>query len=208
MFRAKTTVQGLCLMGAAVALFGCASKSGAGEPGDATRDGTPSPRSAGILGKEQVEAVVPDVGDVPPGWEKSGTLRLLGAAPRRVCWPGDTGLRRDRPRRHRRIRCPVLPDPSGRHREVHDGEVQYGECPDRTRADPGRRCGVHGLHCSSENDCSTSINVRLDSVFARVNINTDGPAAADAKILNSVTRMLVQPVRQAQSGQTPSAKAG
>ncbi|WP_274536122.1 hypothetical protein [Streptomyces sp. CB03234] len=41
-----------------------------------------------------------------------------------------------------------------------------------------------------------------------MNINTDGPAAADAKILNSVTRMLVQPVRQAQSGQTPSAKAG
>ncbi|OKK03841.1 hypothetical protein AMK26_20825 [Streptomyces sp. CB03234] len=28
-----------------------------------------------------MEAVVPDVGDVPPGWEKSGTLRLLGAAP-------------------------------------------------------------------------------------------------------------------------------
>jgi hypothetical protein len=55
--------------------------------------------------------------------------------------------------------------------------------------------------------CSTSITFRLDSVFAYVNINTDGSAAADAKVLNSVTRMFAQRIRQAQYGQSPSARA-
>ncbi|MGW2425912.1 hypothetical protein ACWC0C_42970 [Streptomyces sp. NPDC001709] len=62
-------------------------------------------------------------------------------------------------------------------------------------------------YCIGKNYCSTSINLRLDSVYAWVNINTHGPVAADAKILNSVTRMFVQRIRQAQRGQSPSAKA-
>ncbi|MEV1070201.1 hypothetical protein [Streptomyces sp. NPDC050263] len=47
----------------------------------------------------------------------------------------------------------------------------------------------------------------MDSVYAYANITTDGPAAADAKILNSVARMFVQRIRQAQQGLSPSAKA-
>ncbi|WP_437090439.1 hypothetical protein [Streptomyces sp. enrichment culture] len=62
-------------------------------------------------------------------------------------------------------------------------------------------------YCIGTNYCSTSINLRLDSVYAYVNINTDGPATADAKILNSVARMFAQRIRQAQHGQPPSAKA-
>ncbi|ORT55662.1 hypothetical protein BKD26_31705 [Streptomyces sp. CB03238] len=153
--------------------------------------------------------MLPDLGDVPPGWEKSGTLRLLGAAP-------EEGL--------------LALGTQGYAATDLEGTVGFGVQSFQTRADaierytmkksqmagaqlgpaqiPDIDAAFTGSYCIGEDYCSTSINLRLDSVFAYVNINTDGPAAADAKILNSVTRILVQRIRQAQSGQTPSAKAG
>lgn len=205
--RAKRAIRGLCLIGAAVALFGCGSGDDAGGPG-ATRDVMPSPESSRTLGKEQVRAALPEAGDVPAGWEKSGTLRLLGASP-------EKGL--------------VALGTQGYAATDLEGIVGFGVQSFQTRADaiegytmvksqlasaqigpvqiPDADAAFAASYCQGKDRCSTRITVRLDSVVAYVNINTDGPAAADAKILNSVTRMLAQRVRQAQSGQTPSARA-
>ncbi|MFC4611554.1 hypothetical protein ACFO9E_27775 [Streptomyces maoxianensis] len=207
MLRAKKTIQGLCLIGAAVSLFGCGSGTGAGEPGP-TQDDTPSPQSVRILGKEQVQAVLPDLDDVPPGWEKSGTFRLHGAAP-------DEGMLASGTQGYTatdlegvvgfgiqsfQTRAQAIQGYTEKKSQMADAQFGPAQIPDIDAA-------FTASYCIGENYCSTSINLRLDSVYAYVNINTDGPAAADAKILNSVTRMFVQRIRQAQRGQSPSAKA-
>lgn len=207
MLRAKRTVHSFCLIAVAVSLFGCGSGTGAGEHSP-IQDDKPSAQAARALGKEQVQAVLPDLEDVPPGWEKAGTLRLQGADP-------EDGL--------------LASGTRGYAATDLEGDVGFGiqsfqtrvQAIDRYAKKKSQMAGAQfgpaqipdidvaftASYCLGKNYCSTSINLRMDSVFAYVNINTDGPAAADAKILNSVTRMFVQRIRQAQRGQSPSAKA-
>ncbi|MFI9781742.1 hypothetical protein ACIHCV_45430 [Streptomyces sp. NPDC051956] len=205
--RVKKTIQGLCLIGAAVSLFGCGSGTGTGKPGP-TQDDTPSSHSARILGKEQVQAVLPDLQDVPPGWEKSGASRLHGAAQ-------DEGTLASGKQAYSatdlegvvgfgiqsfQTRAQAIQGYTEKKSQMADAQIGPAQIPEIDAA-------FTASYCIGKNYCSTSINLRLDSVYAYVNINTDGPAAADAKILNSVTRMFVQRIRQAQRGQSPSAKA-
>ncbi|MFD3517997.1 hypothetical protein [Streptomyces sp. NPDC058657] len=147
--------------------------------------------------------------DVPPGWEKSGTLRVQGAHVE------DGGM--------------LALAAQGYAATDLEGVVGFGIQSFQTRAQaidrytqkksqmagaqfgpaqiPDVDAAFTASYCLGKKHCSTSINLRVDSVYAYVNINTDGPAAADARILNSVTRMFVQRIRQAQDGLSPSAKA-
>ncbi|MDX2939540.1 hypothetical protein [Streptomyces ipomoeae] len=172
-------------------------------------DDAPSAQTTRVLDKEQVQAVLPDLKDVPPSWEKSGTLRLQGANPE------DGGI--------------LASGTQGYAATDLEGVVGFGIYSFQNRAQaigryteqkskmaaaqlgpaqiPDIDAAFTASYCIGTNQCSTSINLRMDSVYAYVNINTDGPAAADAKILNSVTRMFAQRIRQAQHGLSPSAKA-
>jgi hypothetical protein len=206
--RAKRTVQGLCAIGAVVSLFGCGSGTGT-EEHSPTQGGTPSSQAARALGKEEVQAVLPDLDDVPPGWEKSGTLRLQGANPENggilasanqgyaaTDLEGTVGFGI----RSFQTRAQAIGRYTESKSQMASAQVGPAQIPDVDAA-------FTASYCIGKNYCSTSINLRLGSVYAYVNINTDGPAAADAKILNSVTRMFAQRIRQAQHGQSPSAKA-
>ncbi len=208
MLRPKRTVQGLCLIAAVMSLLACGSGTGAGKHRPPPDD-VPSAQSAGVLDKEQIQAVLPDLDDVPPGWERSGTLRLHGANPK------DGGI--------------LASGTRGYAATDLEGDVGFGVYSFHTRAQavtrytekksqlanaqlgpaqiPDTDAAFTASFCVGTNPCSTSINLRVDSVYAYVNINTVGPAAADAKVLNSVTRMFVQRIRQAQHGLSPSAKA-
>jgi hypothetical protein len=196
------------MIGVISALFGCGSGASA-EKHSPTQSDTSSSQSVRTLDKDQVQAVLPDSDDVPPGWEKSGTLRLQGANPE------DGGI--------------LASGTQGYAATSLEGTVGFGIQSFQSRAQaigrytqsksqmasaqvgpaqiPDVDAAFTSTYCISKNHCSTSITLRLDSVFAYVNINTNGPAAADAKILNPVTRMFSQRIRQAQHGQSPSAKA-
>ncbi|CAM5445814.1 hypothetical protein SAFG77S_00911 [Streptomyces afghaniensis] len=208
MLRAKRAVQGICAVGAILSLFGCGSGAGAKEHRP-TQGDTPSPQSVRALDKDQVRAVLPDSDAVPPGWEKSGTLRLHGANPEdggslaygtqgyaATDLEGTVGFGLQ----SFRTRAQAIGRYTESKSQMASAQVGPAQIPDVDAA-------FTASYCIGKNHCSTSITLRLDSVFAYVNINTDGPAAADAKILNSVTRMFAQRIRQAQNGQPPSAKA-
>ncbi|MGW7081859.1 hypothetical protein [Streptomyces sp. NPDC054866] len=156
-----------------------------------------------------MQAALPNLEDVPPGWEKAGTPRLLGANPK------DGGIRASGTQGYA---APDLEGTVGFRIESFQTRAQaigrYAQKKSQmgsAQLGPAQITGTDAVfsasYCIGKNYCSTSINFRLAAVFAYVNINTDGPAAADAKILNSVTRMLAQRIRQAQQGQSPSAKA-
>ncbi|MEV8347096.1 hypothetical protein [Streptomyces niveus] len=205
--RAKMTVQVLCLVGAVISLFGCVSGSSAEEHGP-TQDDAPSPQATRVLSKEHVQAVLPDLDDVPPGWEKSGTLRLQGADGKGDILASGTqgyvatdlegvvgfGVQSFQDR------AQAIGRYTEKKSQMATAQIGPAQIPDVDAA-------FTASYCIGENYCSTSINIRLGSVYAYVNINTDGSAVADAKILNSVTRMFAQRIQQAQRGQSPSAKA-
>lgn len=189
-------------------LAGCGSGTDVDEHSP-TPDDAPSAQAARVLGKEQVRSVLPDLGDVPPGWEKVGTLRVLGANPE------DGGILASGSQGYAAsdldgvvgfgIRCfETRAQAIGRYTEKKSqiAGAQFGpvEIPDVDAA-------FTASYCLNKVYCSTSINLRVDSVYAYVNINTDGPAAADAKILNSVTRMFALRIQQAQHGLSPSVTA-
>lgn len=208
MLPTKRAVRNLCLIAAVMSLFGCGSGTDAEEHGPTSND-MPSAQADRVLHKEQVRAVLPDLDDVPPGWEKSGTLRVLGANPK------DGGI--------------LASGTQGYAAADLEGVVGFGIQSFQTRAQaigrytekksqmtgaqfgpaqiPDVDAAFTSSYCIGKKYCSTSINLRADSVYAYVNINTDGPAAADAKILNSVTRMFALRIRQAQHGLSPSAEA-
>jgi hypothetical protein len=191
-----------------MSLFGCGSGTAAEERSPTPND-TPSAQAARVLSKEQVQAVLPGLEDVPQSWEKSGALRVQGADLK------DGGI--------------LASGTQGYAANDLEGVVGFGIQSFRTRAQaigrytekksqmagaqlgpvqiPDVDAAFTASYCIGKKYCSTSFNLRVGSVYAYVNINTDGPAAADAKILNSVTRMFVQRIRQAQHGLSPSAKA-
>jgi hypothetical protein len=206
--RDKEAVRGLCAVGAISLLFGCATGTGVEEHGP-TQSDSPSSQAVRVLGKDQVRAVLPDSGDVPPGWEKSGTPRLHGANPEdggslafgtqgyaATDLEGTVGFGLQ----SFRTRAQAIDRYTESRSQMASAQVGPAQIPDVDAA-------FMASYCIGKNYCSSSITLRLDSVFAYVNINTDGPVAADPKVLNSVTRMFAQRIRQAQHGQPPSAKA-
>ncbi|WP_345055520.1 hypothetical protein [Streptomyces rameus] len=206
--RAKGIVQGVCAIGAISLLFGCATGTDA-EQHSPTQSDAPSSQVVRVLREDQVKAVLPDSGDVPPGWEKSGTLHLNGANPKdggtlaygtqgyaATDLEGTVGFGLQ----SFRTRSQAIGRYTESKSQMASAQVGPAQIPDVDAA-------FTASYCIGKNYCSTSITLRLDSVFAYVNINTDGPAAADPKVLNSVTRMFAQRIRQVQHGQPPSAKA-
>ncbi|MGW5736310.1 MULTISPECIES: hypothetical protein [Streptomyces] len=189
-------------------LFGCGSGTDADKYSPTPND-TPSTQATRVLGKEQVRAVLPDVDDVPPGWEEAGTLRVLGPNPK------DGGIVASATRGYA---ATDLEGTVGFRLESFQGRAEaIGRYTEKKSQVAGGRIGPLQIpavdaaftasYCLGKNYCSTSINLRMNSVYAYVNINTDGPAAADARILNSVARMFALRIQQAQDGLTPSAKA-
>ncbi|MDT0453635.1 hypothetical protein [Streptomyces hesseae] len=157
--------------------------------------------------------MLPDSDDVPPGWKKSGTLRLDGANPEdggslaagRLGYAatdleGTVGFGLQT-YRNRAQAIGRYTESKSKMASAQAGRAQF---PDVDAAFTASDC----IDTTAGRHCSTSITLRLDSVFAYVVINTVGPTtAADPKVLNSVTRMFTQRIRQAQHGQPPSAKA-
>ncbi|WP_433121518.1 hypothetical protein [Streptomyces lavendofoliae] len=161
-----------------------------------------------MLGKEQVRAVLPGAGDVPKGWEKSGSLRLHGAAPKEgLLALGTQGYAASDLEGTVGFGVQSFQTPAGAIGRYTMMKSQMSTARIGPAQIPDVDAAFTASYCMGGNYCSTSINVRLGPVYAYVNINTDGPAAADSKILNSVARMFVQRIQQAQHGQAPSAKA-
>ncbi|MGA5558832.1 hypothetical protein [Streptomyces lavendulocolor] len=161
-----------------------------------------------MLDKEEVRAVLPGAGDVPQGWEKSGSLRLLGAEPKEgLLALGTQGYAASDLEGFVGFGVQSFQTPAGAIARYARTKSQMGTAQIGPAQIPGVDAAFTASHCLSQNHCSTSITVRVGPVYAYVNINTDGPEAADSKILNSATRMLVQRIQQAQQGQAPSAKA-
>lgn len=210
--RAKRTIHAICAISAISSLFGCGSGVGAEEHSSAQGD-TSSSQVVRALGKDQVRAVLPDSDDVPPGWEKSGTLSLDGANPEdggslaygrqgyaATDLEGTVGFGLQ----SFRNRAQAIDRYTESKSKMASAQVGPAQFPDVDAAFTASYC----IGTTGGRTCNTSITLRLDSVFAYVAINTVGPAtAADPKVLNSVTRMFAQRIRQAQHGQPPSAKA-
>jgi hypothetical protein len=199
--RARKAVQGVCLIATIGLLFGCGAGSAPGKHSP-PQDVTPSTQTSRVLDQGKLRAVLPDSGDVPPGWEKLKGRLQRGDPKRGLVASASQGYQ-----------APDL-----------EGTVGFRAASFQTRAQaidwfanmkdtrgpaqiPDADATFIASYCLGGNYCSTSINLRVDSVYAVVNINTDRPPAIDARILHSVTRMFVQRIKQAQHGQPPSAKA-
>ncbi|WP_208029851.1 hypothetical protein [Streptomyces cyanogenus] len=157
--------------------------------------------------------MLPDSDDVPPGWKKAGTLSLDGAHPEdggslayghlgyaATDLEGAVGFGLQSFRKPAQA-ISRYTESKSKMASAHPGPARI---PDVDAAFTASYC----IGTTAGRTCSTSITLRLGSVFAYVNINTVGPTtAADPKVLNSVTRMFAQRIRQAQHGQSPSAKA-
>ncbi|MGA5425112.1 hypothetical protein [Streptomyces lavendulocolor] len=161
-----------------------------------------------MLDEERVRVVLPGAGDMPQGWEKSGSLRLHGAEPKEgLLALGTQGYAASDLEGTVGFGVQSFQTPAGAIARYTMKKSQMSTARVGPAQIPGVDAAFTASYCMGGNYCSTSINVRVGPVYAYVNINTDGPAAADFRILNSATRMLVQRIQQAQQGQAPTAKA-
>ncbi|MGW7385472.1 hypothetical protein [Streptomyces sp. NPDC054794] len=163
-----------------------------------------------MLGKEQLRVVLPGAADVPPGWKAASSYLIEGESGTdgRVAF-GRRGY--------------SAPDLNGHvvgfglrsFRSRSQAEADYGKWKRRTAGTQQAAAQIDGadtaytmVYCLGRSYCSSSIQMQVGPVSAYVNINTDGPPAADPKVLNSVARTFVLRIRQAEQGQRPTAKAG
>ncbi|MFJ8133343.1 hypothetical protein [Streptomyces hydrogenans] len=186
-------------------LAGCGSGTDKAQPDPPHSSPSAAPPSE-RLGLAELKAVMPSIGDLPPGWEKSSEPRVEG--------PDGTKLALVR----QGFAAPDLEGIVGLgvysfetpakaikyYTDIKAKGAQVGvqpvELPDVD--------GAHATsHCIGDDYCSTSIQFRMGSVAARVTINTTTRHPIDARVLNSTARMFAQRIRQAQQGQTPTAKA-
>ncbi|MFD8009552.1 hypothetical protein [Streptomyces sp. NPDC058955] len=202
----KNTARGLCLAGVFLMLAGCGSGSGEEKPGPLHKSSQPAPHVPRLLGLPDLQAVMPGVGGIPPGWEKSSELRdegpddsILAGVQQSFVAPDLKGIVGLSAYSFRSTADAIryYTDRKSKMASVKLGPV---ELPDVDAA-------YTAAYCLTDNLCSASIAFRLGSVAGVVNLNTKTRPAVDPRVLNSVTRMFVHRIRQAQQGQIPSAKA-
>lgn len=203
----RAFAEGACLVAVAACLAGCGvgADPGQDEPNQVSKPSFQGPR---VLRKEQMRLVLPDLSDVPPGWKRSGATSLDGSASKDAIVASGRGA----------YLATDLGGYVGFHvtsfESLANATEAYAKLKSKYPATtlgsvqiPFADAAFSASNCPVKSSCSALISVRVAMVDAYVNINTDGPVAADPRILNSVTRMLVQRIRQAQRGQQPSAKA-
>ncbi|MFF0478910.1 hypothetical protein [Streptomyces sp. NPDC004284] len=204
--RFKDIARGLCLAGVLLLLAGCGSGSGGGKPGPLQKSSPPTAQAAESLGLPEFQAVMPGAGDIPPGWEKSSERRTegpdgntLAGVQQGFSAPDLEGIVGLRAYSFRSTTDAIryYTDMKSKMADAKSGSV---ELPDVDAA-------YTAAYCLTDDYCSASITFLLGSVAGVVNLNTKTRPAVDPRVLNSVTRMFVQRIRQAQQGQTPSAKA-
>ncbi|UXY25149.1 hypothetical protein [Streptomyces sp. HUAS TT20] len=153
--------------------------------------------------------MLPGAADVPPGWKAATSYRIEGSS-------GTDGFVAFGRKAY------SAPDLNGHvgfglrsFRSRSQAEADYGKWKRRTAGTQQAAAQIDGadtaftaVYCLGRSYCSSSIQMRVGSVSAYVNINTDGPPAADPKVLNSVARAFVLRIHQAEQGQRPTAKAG
>ncbi len=205
--QAKRAVHGMYVLVAVGTMLGCGAE--VDKQHSPTQDVMTSAKAGRILDKKAVTAVLPSPDDVPPGWTQIVPPEFQGRKPEDgVMAFGRRGY--------------AAPD------DVHGGvgftltsfqsraRAIDAFTKEKSQLSSGHLGSVQIRHvdaaftassCVSESNCNTSIHVRVDSVYAFVNVNTGGPEAANPEILNAVTRMFVQRIRQAQAGQQASAKS-
>ncbi|MFF6904297.1 hypothetical protein [Streptomyces hydrogenans] len=202
----KNSARGLCLAGVFLMLAGCGSGSGEEKPGPLQKSSPPAAHAPRLLGLPEFQAVMPGASDIPPGWEKSSELRTEG--------PDDNTLAGVQ-------QGFVAPDLEGivglraySFRSTTDAIRYYTDKKSQTASAkqgpvelPDVDAAYTAEYCLTDDLCSSSIAFRLGSVAGVVNLNTKTRPAVDPRVLNSVTRMFAQRIRQAQRGQIPSAKA-
>lgn len=193
--------------------FACGCSTGQGDApaaGAAAGPVSSSPTATTVvLRLKQVAGALPGPEDVPAGWVAAGTPRRDGTAQDdgRIAY-GTSGYQ-----------APDLDGAVGfsitSYTSAADAidrfafsKTQYkGSVDALTMTGADQAFAAQG--CVMENFCSATIIAQAGPVVLSVNINTKTHdyRAPDPRILNSVARMQIERVRQAQHGQTPTAQA-
>lgn len=151
--------------------------------------------------------MLPGDADVPPGWKAASSYRMDGPGT-----DGSVAVGR------RAYSAPDLDGGVGfglrSFRSRSQAEANYDETKRRYASTQEAAARIDGadaaftaVYCLGRSYCSSAIRMRVGPVNAYVNLSTDGPPAAEPKVLNSMARTFVLRIRQAEQGQRPTARA-